>query len=360
MKIRDIRISRENLELARPYTIAFKTISAVENGIIGISSDTGLQGFGAFNPSYEVVGEHLEDALEVLSEENLQWLIGQEVSGIEQLCAEVQERFGASTTARTGLEIALYDLYARSLCIPLVELLGQKITTMPTSITIGIKGVEETLEEAAEYLGRGFKILKVKLGISLQEDIERLVKLREKFGNTMELIIDANQGYDRSDLLHFCRKTAGLGILLIEQPLKAGREDEMRQLPVAVKQVVAADESLLTPADAWALAADPAACGFFNIKLMKCGGITQALKIASTAEEKGIGLMWGCNDESIISITAALHTAFACGHTRFIDLDGSLDLARDVVEGGFVLKDGLMSVSGEPGLGVYPLGGRER
>lgn len=355
IKIRDIRVSCENLELERPYTIAFKTISTVENGIVVITADNGLQGFGACNPSYEVVGERLEDALEALNEANLQWLIGQELDDIGRLSAGVQERLGGSVTARTGLEIALYDLFARSLRVPLAKLLGQKIVSMPTSITIGIKGVTETLDEAAEYLGRGFRILKIKLGISLEEDIERLVKLRERFGDAMELIIDANQGYDRPGLLGFCRQTAGLRILLIEQPLKAGQEEEMRQLPAAVKKLIAVDESLLTPADATVLATDPAACGFFNIKLMKCGGISPALQIAATAQEKDIGLMWGCNDESIISITAALHTAFACGHTRFIDLDGSLDLARDVVGGGFVLQDGLMSVSGEPGLGVYAL-----
>lgn len=356
MKIRNIRISKENLELARPYTIAFKTISTVENGIVVITADTGLQGFGAFNPSFEVVGERLEDALALLTEDNLQWLIGRDMGDPEQLCHEVQQRFAKSTVARTGLEIALYDLYARSLHKPLVAVLGQKIVSMPTSITIGIKGVQETLEEAGEYLGRGFKIIKVKLGISLKEDIERLIKFRERFGNAMQLIVDANQGYNRSDLLHFCRQTADLGILLVEQPLRAGLEDEMRQLPAGIKGLVAADESLLTPADALKLAADPPACGFFNIKLMKCGGITEALKIAATAQAREIGLMWGCNDESIISITAALHVAFACGNTRFIDLDGSLDLAADVVKGGFVLEDGIMSVSDTPGLGVYPLG----
>ena len=85
---------------------------------------------------------------------------------------------------------------------------------------------------------------------------------------------------------------------------------------------------------------------------MKCGGISQALKIADTAAKHSIQLMWGCNDESIISITAALHTAFACAHTKFIDLDGSLDLAKDVVSGGFLLKDGIMSIPDRPGLGL--------
>lgn len=353
MKIKNIRISKENLEITRPYTIAFKTIDSVENGIITITSDTGLTAYGAFNPSYEVVGEKLEDALGILTEESVEWLVGKELTDLNAVIAEVQKKFAKSTTARTGLEIALYDLYAQHLGIPLVQHLGQKIWSMPTSITIGIKNVSETLIEAQEYVDRHFKILKIKLGISLEEDLERLIKLREKFSNTVDIIIDANQGYDSVQFGEFCKKTAGLNILLIEQPLPAGQEDKMRALPDDIKRYVAADESLVTSSDAVSLAASPKGCGFFNIKLMKCGGISEGLKIARTGAENNIDLMWGCNDESIISITAALHTAFACANTKFIDLDGSLDLAQDVVKGGFILKDGIMSISDKPGLGLF-------
>jgi L-alanine-DL-glutamate epimerase-like enolase superfamily enzyme len=99
----------------------------------------------------------------------------------------------------------------------------------------------------------------------------------------------------------------------------------------------------------------PVATGIFNIKLMKCGGISQGLKIAEIGLHEGIDLFWGCNDESIISITAALHLAFSCSNTKYIDLDGSLDLARDVVKGGFILRDGVMYCSEKPGLGVEKL-----
>jgi len=141
MKIQRINVSKENLLLTRPYTIAFKTVDAVENGIIEIIADNGLRGYGSFNPSYQVVGEHLEDALALLSEENLSTLIGKELDDIHALCAVVQLTFRRSPTARTGLEIALYDLFAQIQGVPLVRLLGQKILSMPTSITIGIKGV---------------------------------------------------------------------------------------------------------------------------------------------------------------------------------------------------------------------------
>ena len=354
MRITEINIRKENLSITRPYTIAFKTIDSVENGIIEIIADNGLRGYGAFNPSYEVVGEKLEDAMGVLTPGNIEWLIGKDTNEIDVLCEAVQKQFAASVTARTGMEMALYDLFCQGINKPLAVYLGQKIKSMPTSITIGIKNVEETIEEAKEYIGKKFKILKIKLGISLEEDIERIIKLREVFGYTVDIIVDANQGYDEQGLMEFYRRTGSLNILLIEQPLRRGNEKIMTTLPAYIKKLVAADESLINPRDAESLSAPPKACGYFNIKLMKCGGITQALNIAGTALNNDIGLMWGCNDESLISITAALHTAFACGNTKFIDLDGSLDLARDVMAGGFILKDGIMSVGDKAGLGLIP------
>lgn len=355
MKIASVSVRNENLRLSKPYTIAFKTIDIVENGIIEIKSDTGLTGHGAFSPSYEVMGETLEHALDATTAQQTQWLIGRDISdanSFHELLGEVAKRFSNSPSARIGLDIALYDLFTQSQQMPLVKLLGQKIFSMPTSITIGIKGVQETLEEAKEYIDRKFKILKVKLGVTPGEDIERLVKLREVYGSGVRIIIDVNQGYNYNQLITFSEGIKGLNVELIEQPLKQGEEDDMRRLPGGIKQLIAADESLINAADAKSLAAPPAACGFFNIKLMKCGGIQEALNIANIAQANNIGLMWGCNDESIISITAALHIAFACANTRFIDLDGSLDLAEDVVAGGFILKDGIMSISDEPGLGV--------
>jgi len=212
--------------------------------------------------------------------------------------------------------------------------------------------VTETLKEAGEYGKKGFTVLKVKLGKDLDEDIERVVKLREKFGKRFTIRIDANQGYSVEQTKLFYNKTLPLDIELIEQPLPAAAVADLKSLPKELKAKVAADESLLSLSDAMVLVQPPRAAGIFNIKLMKCGGISQALKIADVGLASGIDLFWGCNDESIISITAALHAAFACSNTKYIDLDGSLDLANDIVSGGFILKNGVMSCSEKPGLGV--------
>lgn len=352
MRIKDIKVWKANLENTKPYTIAFKTVSEVNNAFVEIKLENGVTGIGSGNPSEYVTGESLTQCLQALSESNIQFLIGRDIREIHQLNFEILNRLPANPAARAALDIALYDTFTKFLNIPLVKFLGQKLHSLPTSNTIGIKNVEETLKEAQEYGERGFKILKVKLGKDLGEDIERVVKLREKFGKKFVIRIDANQGYTTAQTIEFYQKTKHLDIELIEQPLPAKAVNELKQLPEEIRVKVAADESLLSPRHAMALVAPPVAAGIFNIKLMKCGGINQALKIADVAKFSHIDLFWGCNDEGIVSITAALHAAFACDKTKYIDLDGSLDLGRDEVKGGFILKDGIMYCSDRPGLGV--------
>ncbi|MEM9675781.1 MAG: dipeptide epimerase [Bacteroidota bacterium] len=357
MKIKAIHVRKEDLELTRPYTIAYKTVDSVSNCIVEIETDSGKIGYGAANPSKHVVGVDVDDTVAALSEENFEWLIGQDIRELHQSVYEAQYRFAKQPGACAALDIALHDLFAQQLEIPLVKFLGQKHQSLPTSITIGIKNTEETLAEADEYVDRGFKILKVKLGKSMAEDIERLKKLRERVGKDVIIRVDANQGYTMLQLEDFYYATFGPNIELIEQPLAADAVDDSRHLPTEIKDMVAMDESLVTPQHAHWLTCTPRASGIFNIKLMKCGGIGHAREISNIAKNAHVDVMWGCNDESRISITAALHLALATSNTKYLDLDGSLDLARDVVTGGFELKDGMMSLTDQPGLGVKRING---
>jgi L-alanine-DL-glutamate epimerase-like enolase superfamily enzyme len=352
MKIKKITTWKADLVNTKPYTIAFKTVDEVLNAFVEVTLDDGITGIGAGNPSEYVTGEYLDSTMDVLRESNLQYLVGRDISEINQLIFETTTKFPKNPAATAAIDIALHDAFTKFLKVPLVKYLGQKIKSMPTSNTIGIKNVADTLKEAEEYGQRGFKILKVKLGKDLGEDIERLVKLREKFGEKFVIRIDANQGYTSEQTIEFYKKTRHLDIELIEQPLPAKDVAGMKQLPDDIRKTLAADESLLSPKDALELVKPPRAAGIFNIKLMKCGGIANALKIADIALQEGVELFWGCNDESIVSITAALHAAFACSNTKYIDLDGSLDLGEDIVKGGFILNDGIMSCSDKHGLGV--------
>ena len=279
-------------------------------------------------------------------------MVGRDIRMLNSICRYIERELPDTPAARTAIDIALHDLLAKHLEIPIADMLGRAYHSLPTSITIGIKSLEETLSEAEEYEGRGFKIIKLKIGQSLEQDIEITCKLREKVGKQMGIRVDANQGYSPTDLEKYAKVTIDLDLELIEQPVKKEQPEDMLKVSEEIRRRCAGDESMQIPADALKFAAHPQPFGIYNIKLMKCGGINAAIKIAETANLAGIDLMWGCMDESIISITAALHAALASPATRYIDLDGSLDLARDLVSGGFILKDGYMSISNEPGLGV--------
>jgi L-Ala-D/L-Glu epimerase len=351
MKITSIRAFKKNLALQKPYTIARQTISDVENVFFEVTLANGIRGMGAANPAPEVVGETTAQTFQHLASAFTQFLVGTDIRHFLQHIYTCRQHFKDLPGTQACIDIALHDAFGQFLGIPIVDFYGRQHSKMLTSVTIGIKDVAATIEEAGDHYAKGFRVLKVKTGLDAELDAERIIKLKEKFGDHFIIRVDANAGYTLNQLKSFLNKTTHAGVELIEQPLAPAIDNYLLQLPAATRAVLAADESLKNAGAALSIAQQQL-YGIFNIKLMKCGGISGAFEIAGIAEPAGIDLFWGCNDESIISITAALHAAFACPHTKYLDLDGSFDLAEDAATGGFVLKDGWMYTNDEPGLGL--------
>ncbi len=352
MKIRHVRTWKENLDLKRPYTIAYKRIDHVENLFVVIELDNGITGIGAGSPAEFVTGEHIDASAAMLSAHVEGLLKGRDIRHFKSLIREASTLMPDRPAALAAIDIALHDAFTQYLGIPLTDFLGRVHLGFPTSVTIGIQSVEETLEDARAFIADGFRVIKLKTGLDVEQDIETFTKLRQVTGPDITIRVDINQGYTRHDLLRFAEATKDLGVEFFEQPLPPNQLEEMMLLPESLRALCAADEDLHRMEDAVQMAHRPQPYGIYNIKLMKCGGVDHALKIAEVAELAGIHLMWGCNDESIVSISAALHAALACPNTRYIDLDGSFDLARDIVEGGFILRNGCLYTNDQPGLGV--------
>ena len=351
MKIKKITVWKENLELTRPYTIAYERIDSVENLFVLLEDDNGNIGMGAASPAEDVTGESISSCEKALNERLEPVLYNRDVMCNRALLRELKAAMADTPAALAAADIALHDLLAHTIGLPLVDILGRVHDRMQTSITIGIKSLKETLEEAKAHRKQGFTILKIKTGLDVEADIERIVRLKETFGTAMHIRVDANQGYTLAEYRRFFNATKNL-IEFVEQPVNALDLDGMRSLPGHMRRLTAADESLLSPENTLDCLFPPRPFGIFNIKLMKCGGIGPGLEIADMACYAGIDIMWGCMDESIVSIAGALHAAFASKATRFLDLDGSLDLAKDLVTGGFILDNGWLSTTEQPGLGV--------
>ena len=353
MKIVAVACWKEDLDLKRPYTIAYHTVSAVENIFVLLKPDDGRYGIGAGAPAPYVTGERTNESLTQLCEHAEKMLVGKDIRHYKSILKQAYQHMRHFPAARAAIDIALHDLWGQFIEMPITEWFGLAHHRLPTSITIGIKDtVTETLEEAQEFIDLGFRIIKLKTGHSVEQDIETFRCLRELVGSEVDIRVDANQGYSPDDLQQFAQATSEHRVEFFEQPFPPDRVDWMQSIPSALAQQCAADENVHDASQAIQLAAAPLPFGIYNIKLMKCGGISEALRIARVAERSGIDLMWGCMDESIVSISAALHTALASPATAYLDLDGSFDLARDLVTGGFVLEDGYLSTTQRPGLGV--------
>jgi L-alanine-DL-glutamate epimerase-like enolase superfamily enzyme len=347
MKIVAVRSFLKAMALTKPYSIAGYTFSDVSLAFLEIELANGIIGLGTGSPAEEVVGESAEMTAEHLKSDMVQTLVGRDITDFQAIISFFRAHFAHLPGTQAAIDIALHDAYGKYRGVSVLSLYGRKIQALPTSVTIGIMSVADALAEALAYEKLGFKILKVKTGFSVEEDIERFQKLHARVGSRMKIRVDPNQGYSLSCLQQFL--AACPQAELIEQPLPVGQES----LLIALDSLkLMADESITDTEAAKRFAEKPRAFQIFNIKLMKAGGIQGAMEIAQIALRSQIDLFWGCNDESILSITAALHAAYAMPNTRYLDLDGSFDLAEDLVTGGFRLKDGYMEVLDLPGFGV--------
>jgi len=353
LKIKKVSYWKEDMDLTRPYAVTYVLHDSIQNIFIKIDADDGQYGLGAGSPSKHVTGEIMDENCDDRLSELEGLLIGRDVREMRSIIAACAAHYPSQPALLAALDMALHDLWCKHLGISLGKYLGVVHQPIPTSITIGIKNLEETVEEGIEYKEREFKIIKLKIGQSIEEDIERTIKLREAVGPEMLIRVDANQGYTVATFQDYLKKTKQADVEFYEQPMKPAIVKDMLQLDESVREICAADEDMHRQKDAVRHLVLGRTFGIYNIKLMKCGGISEGLRIADVAKDASIPLMWGCMDESVISISASLNAALACPATKYLDLDGSFDLAKDVADGGFRLEKGVLyPLYDKPGLGV--------
>ena len=249
--------------------------------------------------------------------------------------------------------MAFWDLYGQLYGIPVYKLLGRSKDSIVTDITISVNSPEEMARDAITAINRGYDTLKVKVGVNPQLDVERLTAIRNAIGSRAKLRIDANQAWKSQEAVRILNKMQeqGLDIELVEQPVIAHDIEGLKYVTERSCVPVLADESVFSPLDAMKIIQTGAA-DLINIKLMKCGGITPALKIADAASIMGVECMLGCMLEAKVSVNAAVHVACARSIITKIDLDGPVLCSEDPIIGGSVFNEKDITVSKEPGLGI--------
>ncbi len=351
MGIQQIEIYRVNLAYKEPFRIAPGASTESRNVIIKILTDYGVVGWGESSPSERVTGETQETVIKVL-DKIAPKLIGKCPLRIEQDTELMDSIVEGNPAAKAAVDIALHDILGKTARKPLFMLMGGYRTEVLTDITLSIKSPKKMARDAVKAVKKGFKALKVKVGINPAEDLARIKMIREAVGEDVKLRIDANQGWTPKQAIEVLNKMEKFNIQFAEQPVPAedlkGLIKVKRDSPIPVM----ADESVHSPEDALRLI-QAEAVDLINIKLMKSGGILKGRKIAAIAESAGIPCMIGCMGESDIGIAAGTHLAAAVKNIQYADLDSNFFQKDKLVKkGGTKVKNSVRVFPKQNGLGI--------
>lgn len=353
MKITEVKIGRISVPLRVPFKTALRRVDSVEDVIVEIHTDTGAVGYGEAPPTGVITGDTTGAIIGALKDHIIKTIIGRDVDDFEALTDCVQKCIIHNSSAKAAVDMALWDLYGQLYNIPVYKLLGGSKDKIVTDITISVNSPEEMARDAITAINRGYDTLKVKVGVNPKLDVERLSAIRNAIGARAKLRIDANQAWKPQEAVRILNQMQeqGLDIELVEQPVIAHDIEGLKYVTERSYVPVLADESVFSPLDAMKIIQSGAA-DLINIKLMKCGGITPALKIADAASIMGVECMLGCMLEAKVSVNAAVHVACARSIITKIDLDGPVLCSEDPIIGGSIFDEKDITVSKAPGLGI--------
>lgn len=358
MKITSIRVGLISVPLKTPFKTALRTVNSVEDIIIEIGTDTGNVGYGEAAPTGVITGDTRGSIIGAVEDHIKKSIIGMDIENFEDIMVKLDKSIVKNTSAKAAVDIALYDLYGQLYNAPVYKLLGGHRAEITTDITISVNDPEEMAKDSIDAIKRGFKTLKIKVGKDSAKDLERMKAIRKAIGYDVQLRIDANQGWKPKEAVKILRKMEdeGLDIEFVEQPVEAHDVDGLKYVTDNVAIPVLADESVFSPMDALTILQRRAA-DFVNIKLMKTGGIHNALKICTLAELYGVECMIGCMLEAKVSVNAAVHLAAAKGIITKIDLDGPALCSEDPIDGGSVFAEHKITLNNDPGFGIKKING---
>ena len=325
-----------DLTLNVPFRISRGVQSVAHNVLVQVEDD-GMSGVGEAAPS-GFYGEKCESVLMALSyfAEHL----GDDPLLIEDISADLSQVMRSNAAARAAVDMALYDLMGQRLGAPLYQLLGlNPVRTPLTSFTIGLDTPAEMARKARE--APQFPVLKIKLGT--ENDLEIVRAIRGV--SDARLRVDANAAWTPKQAIRTINTLEPFDIEFVEQPVAASDLDGLRLVREHTSVPIFADESCVTLDDVPRMAGR---VDGINIKLMKCGGVSQALKMIATARALHLQVMLGCMIESSVAITAAAQISPL---VDYADLDGALLVANDPYE-GVRIERGKLMLPDRPGLGV--------
>jgi L-alanine-DL-glutamate epimerase-like enolase superfamily enzyme len=359
MHIERITVGEVKVPLKVPFKTALRTVTEVHDLVLIIESSTGLKAYGEAAPTAVITGDLIESmraALDLIAPR----LIGKDVLDFAANLRTVQQAVIHHSSLKAALEIALYDLRAQHFGVPLYQLLGGGTPRIRTDVTISVNDTVTMVNDCLRAVSDGFDALKIKVGgRTWQDDLASILAIHQAVGPTIGLRLDANQGWTPKHAVRVIQsiERAGIALELVEQPVLASDVAGLKFVTDHILTPVLADEAVFSAGDALQILRTRSA-DIINIKLMKTGGISQAVEVANLTRRHGRTCMMGCMLEGAISVTAAAH--FAVAHSdvvTLIDLDGPQLCSASAVEGGMVMDGAWIQLPNAPGLGIAAVKG---
>lgn len=360
MKIKKIRVGQLSIPLKKPFKTALRETNHVTTNIVEIETDCGVRGYGEAPPTAAITGDTDGGIHCAIMTRIAPAIIGRDIRDLNDLLLAVDRSVVANTSAKAAADIALHDLWGKSLGLPLYRLLGGSQRALSTDYTISLNATDEMVADSVEAVHDGYEALKIKVGNDFKLDMERMRAIRDAVGRGILLRVDANQGWTPKEAIRAIRfmEDRGLDIELVEQPVAFHDIEGMKRVTDSVETLILADESVYSPRDAMQIISLRAA-DMINIKLMKSGGLAGASKICALAEAGGMECMIGAMMESKLSVTAAAHLALAKRVITKFDLDPPILCATDPIVGGVQYHGARLEIGDAPGLGVEAIEGVE-
>ena len=355
MNVSSVEVIPVRLPLREPFVVAYATYPDTLSVLVRIRSRDGQEGWGEATPDPNVTGETWAGVAETLRGDLAPSLIGRDVRHCDSALRALDARVEGAPAAKAALDIALHDLHARSLGIPLWQLLGGRARESLSISRVISMGEPEAMANAAKrHVEAGFRTVKAKVGDGDNPalDIERLAAIRQAVGADIAIKVDANQGWRTPGVaIGVIRGMAPSRPAYIEQPVVWWDVEGLAEVRRQTGAIVMIDEGCHGPRD-MLRAATLRAADLVNVKLMKTGGISSALKLNAIAEAAGIPAQIGTMVESSIASAAGLHTATALANVRSVEMGGPLMLAEDIGNAGAWYQHDTVTVPDAPGLGI--------
>lgn len=359
MKITEVEAIPLRMPLAHPYELAIGTRLKAHVVIVVVRTDEGIVGYGDASPAdgLPIASETQDSIVAVVRNHLAHLLLGENPLEVPRLIDKMNASVYGNNYAKAALDNALYDCAGQALGQPVYVLLGgRRRDQILLSAGVGAHDTATAVKTAEAALAAGYRSLKVKVGFGLKRDFENLHAIRELAGPDVPIRIDANMGWSFVTAVQAIKRLESCDLQLVEQPLKRYDFAGMAALAAAVDVPIAADEMVWSPEDTQNVVRFKAA-EIVNMKVMKLGGLCEALRATHILDAADLHYWSGTMGETGIGVAANMHFCAAVKALPFAN-EGARPapyfLGDDVIRRQFEVRDGCMAVDqiARPGLGI--------